>query len=49
MLGQLIRGYTKRQQWLARIQAIEVARVLFGEPGPEMVSSEEMLALLPQA
>jgi hypothetical protein len=49
LLAQLMRGYIKRRQWLARLQAIEIGRLLFGQPEPKMVSSDELLAMLPQA
>jgi hypothetical protein len=44
-----MRAYIKRQQWLARMQAVEIGRLLFGKPEPKMVSSDELLAMLPQA
>jgi len=42
----LLEAYVTRQRFLARLQAVEVGRVLFGSKEPREISTAEMLGLL---
>lgn len=42
----LLHAYVRRQQFLARLQALEVAKVLFGKAEPREISTAEMMRII---
>lgn len=42
----LLHAYVRRQQFLAQLQALEVAKVLFGKAEPREISTAEMMRII---